>query len=224
LSPPNVTLGAAFYVWDLPVRLTHWLLVLLMLTSWITAENGWFEWHRFSGYALLTLVLFRLYWGFFGSTPARFAHFLRGPQAVLRALGGKSEGSPVGHTAAGGWSVAAMLFCLLLQAGLGLFAVHIDGLASGPLAKSISFETGRQAARLHAAVFNFLIALSSAHIAAILFYLLYKRENLTLPMLNGRQRVPQGAALPGYQFPAFWQALVGLALAVLLVLILTVGL
>lgn len=198
MNSPEPT-HAAIHLWDLPVRLTHWLLVLLVLTLWVTAENGWLDWHRLSGYAILTLVLFRLYWGFFGSTPARFTHFLRGPRAVLRTLPGKSKTATFGRNALGGWSVVAMLSILLLQAGFGLFAVDIDGLESGPLATHVSFETGRQAATLHATVFNVLLLLIALHVAAILVYLVFKRENLILPMLTGRKQVPHEATPTNYR-------------------------
>ena len=203
-------------LWDPFVRLTHWLLVLLVFASWITARTHRMSLHRYSGYAILGLVIFRVYWGFFGSHFARFKEFLRGPRSVLKTLSAKSIGAKLGHTALGGWSILAMLSLLFLQAALGLFAVDVDGLESGPLAARLSFDTGRLAAKLHATVFNFLLALIAAHILAIAFYLLFKRENLIAPMLTGRKRVPHETIPAIYRAAQPWHAYLALMLIALL--------
>ena len=69
-------------VWDLPTRVTHWTFVVVFGVLWWTAETGRMEWHRWAGYTLLALLLFRVYWGFLGSSTARFSRFIRGPRAV----------------------------------------------------------------------------------------------------------------------------------------------
>ncbi|WP_028081093.1 cytochrome b/b6 domain-containing protein [Solimonas soli] len=207
-------------VWDLPTRLTHWALVLLFAFSWWSGENGELAWHRRSGYAVLTLLLFRLAWGFAGSSTARFARFVRGPRAVLayarRVFERRAAHDPVGHNPLGGWSVLAMLALLLLQTGSGLFAVDTDGLESGPLAHRLSFSAGRTLAGLHGASFEVLLALVGLHIAAVLFYLVCRRENLIAAMLSGRRRLrPDSVA--GLRFAGFGRALALLSAAVALV-------
>src|SRR5262249_49755834 len=131
----------------------HGLFVLLVSLSWYTGKNGLLTEHRVFGYAILTLVLFRIYWGFGGSSTARFAQFVRGPRSVLRYVRAfcRHEEPPtcLGHNPLGAWNVIALLFLLLLQCTLGLFAVDVDGLGSGPLAAYVRFETGRQVARVH---------------------------------------------------------------------------
>src|SRR6185369_9982431 len=101
----------AVSVWDLPVRLFHWLIVILFAFSWWSGEQGheWLPFHFWSGYAILTLVLFRIVWGFVGSGTARFSDFLKGPRAGLHHVGqllrpGKT--GDVGHNPLGGWMVA----------------------------------------------------------------------------------------------------------------------
>src|SRR3546814_15107276 len=99
-------------IWDLPTRLVHVGLIVLFLFSWWSADAGELRWHRWSGYAVLSLVLFRLYWGFVGSTTARFASFVRGPSAFVayaRRLFERTAAARVGHNAMGGWSVLAPL-------------------------------------------------------------------------------------------------------------------
>ena len=81
-------------VWDAPVRILHWLLVVLIATSWWTAENKQLDYHRYSGYVLVGVLVFRLYWGFVGSSTARFGSFLKGPGAIrayLRTLGQRAS-------------------------------------------------------------------------------------------------------------------------------------
>jgi cytochrome b len=213
-------------VWDIPVRLVHWLIVLLVASSWITAETGWLGCHRFSGYAILILVLFRIYWGFLGSATAQFAQFLRGPRTVARYMRTLSSRqvhpASIGHNPLGGWSVIALLSLLLLQATLGLFAVDVDGVESGPLATHVSFEAGRQIARLHERTFNLLLLLISLHITAVFAHLLYKRENLIVPMLTGRKRMSR-EQVQAPDVAATRRALIGLAIAILLVVALVVG-
>jgi cytochrome b len=190
-------------VWDIPVRLFHWAIVVLMGLAWWSAEQRLLDWHRYFGYSLLTLVLFRFMWGAFGSTTARFASFLRGPRQVFSYCRGEifmRNASPEpGHNPLGGWSALTMLTLMLLQPMLGLFAVDIDGIESGPLAYLVSFDVGRIAAETHHLVFNVLSSLVGLHIAAILFHFLYKRENLIGPMISGgklrsEQAKPFGAA------------------------------
>ncbi len=202
-------------VWDLPTRLTHWMLVLMFVASWATAEWRLLDWHKRSGYAMLALVLFRIYWGFAGSSTARFASFLRGPRAVrehFRELAARHRARRLGHNPAGGWSATAILATLILQVVLGLFAVDVDGLESGPLARWVSFGTGRAAARVHESVFDALLVLIALHVAAVVFYLVWLRENLVRPMISGYVVPPPDTDLHMRAAPA-WRAWLGALLA-----------
>lgn len=206
-------------VWDLPVRLGHWILVLLLAASWFTGKYGALIWHRRSGYAILILVLFRIYWGFAGSSTARFLQFLRGPRAVWnhsKTLLERSSSKTAGHTALGGWSIVAMLLLLLVQSGLGLLAVDVDGIESGPLSDLVSFETGRYLASWHGRVMDILLIVIVLHLTAILYYWIYKRDNLISAMLTGAKRLPPGIG-PAMFVATFWRAVVGLAAAGLVV-------
>ena len=205
-------------VWDGAVRLNHWLMVILIAISWWTAENGQLEYHRYSGYTLLGLLVFRIYWGIFGSTTARFAHFVKGPAAVvayLRALPSRvSHRMPAepGHNPLGALSVIALLLLLVLQVGLGLFAVDVDGIESGPLSHLVSFDTGRACAELHEDIFNVLLGFIALHIAAVLFYLLYRKENLIAPMINGKRHVADPSSIVPVKISAL-RLVIGIAIA-----------
>jgi len=171
-------------VWDVPTRLVHWLVVLGFAISWWTGETGRLEWHRWSGYALLGLLTFRIYWGFFGSSTARFSQFVRGPATIASYLRGNWASQP-GHNPLGAISVVFMLILLVAQIGFGLFAVDVDGMESGPLSLYVSFEAGRVAAEWHEAIFNVLLWLVALHIVAIAYYLVVKRQNLAAAMVSG---------------------------------------
>lgn len=197
-------------VWDLPTRVTHWALVVVFGVLWWTAETGRMEWHRWAGYTLLAFLLFRIYWGFFGSSTARFSGFVRGPRAIGEYLRG-TWAAAVGHNPLGALSVVGLLGLLLLQVTLGLFAVDVDGIESGPLSLYVSFETGRAAAEWHEIVFTALQVLIALHIIAVFFYLLGKRQNLIGAMFSG-QRSFDKAIAP--MTPGTWPKLiVGVVLA-----------
>jgi cytochrome b len=179
--------------WDGPTRLVHWLLVALIPFSWWTAETGRLEWHRWSGYSLLGLVLFRIYWGFAGGSTARFGQFVHGPRKVVSYLRGAWPVT-AGHNPLGALSVLLLLALLLAQLLLGLFAVDVDGIESGPLSLYVSFEAGRRAAEWHELVFNVLMTLILVHVLAVLYYLLFKKQNLIGAMVSGKRAYPSHVA------------------------------
>lgn len=217
--------AAARRIWDAPTRFVHLALIALFAFSWWSADHGELRWHRVSGYAVLTLLLFRVAWGFAGSTTARFTSFVRGPRAFAayaRRLFDRSTPHGVGHNPMGGWSVLALLAVLLLQTGTGLFAVDTDGVESGPLSHFVAFSTGRSLAGIHEISFNVLLALIGLHIASVLFYLVYRRENLIAAMLHGRKRVPPD--VPALRFATPIRALLLLIVAASAVAALVFGL
>jgi cytochrome b len=200
--------AAPVRVWDLPVRLVHWLLLPLIAFSWWSAEEGRLDWHRLSGYSVLGLVLFRILWGLVGSQTARLAPLLAGPGAISRYFkkaGLETRAPVVGHNPLGGWSVLAMLALLAAQTVLGLFAVDVDGIESGPLAVFVSFETGRVAAAIHEITFNVILGLVVLHVGAIAYYAVFKRDNLVGPMITGRKALA-GVAAP--KLAPLWLAII----------------
>jgi len=212
---PPAAAATSVRVWDLPVRLFHWALVGLLGFSWWSGERHDMDWHRLSGYTILALVVFRIYWGVVGSRTARFAQFVRGPRAAfayLRTLGKRPYRAADGHNPLGGWSVVLMLAALAAIVTAGLFSVDVDGLESGPLADYVSFDTGRWAAGVHHLVFNVLLALVALHVAAILFYLIGLRHNLVTPMIHGRRRGHDDAVEARLGASA-WKAAIGVLIA-----------
>jgi cytochrome b len=182
--PPRIIM-----VWDFPTRLIHWLLVIFVIISFLTGNIGGntMQYHEWSGFTILTLLLFRIVWGFVGSRESRFMTFIRGPSAVVRyatTLLRSDSTRHLGHNPLGGWSIIAMLFALLVQAGTGLFA-NDDIVTEGPLFDWVSKVTSDWLTRIHKLNQEVIIALVSIHVLAVLFYLFFKRENLVKPMITG---------------------------------------
>jgi len=204
--------------WDLPVRLVHWMLVVLVFASWLSSEIGGnaMTYHMWVGYAILALLLFRIAWGFLGSQHARFCDFVRGPFVVARYLRGvlrKDSPRFVGHNPAGGWSVLALLLSLLVQATTGLFA-NDEIVTEGPLAGHVATTVSDLLTTVHRYNFDVLLGLIGLHLAAILFHLLVKRENLVSAMFTGRKRLPAGVYAAEGRMASLWLAAVILAVAV----------
>ena len=198
-------------VWDVPVRLFHWLLAALIAFSWWSIRNHHTDWHIWTGCAILTLLIFRLLWGFVGSSTARFSSFVRGPRALGAYWRGRWSG--IGHNPLGALSVLALLGAVAVQVGLGLVSEDEDGLYMGPLATLVSTDTAGKARDLHELWFKVLLALIALHVLAILYYRV-RGKGLTWPMITGRAPVEHGMQpmRPGKWWAALACLLIGVAL------------
>lgn len=164
-------------VWDLPVRVVHWLLVAAFFGAWITGEDGSPLLHLLFGYSLAGLVLFRLLWGVVGTRHARFGDFVRGPGAVLTHVRGLLRREPdahAGHNPLGALAVLAIL-------GLGV-AMGVTGwmMAAGGAGESLE--------ELHEALANAFMAVVIVHILGVLLTSVLQRRNLVAGMITGRKR------------------------------------
>ena len=204
--------GAKGPVWDLPTRLFHWSLVVLIPFSWWSAKFGHLEWHLWSGCFILTLIVFRILWGFFGSSTARFGAFVRGPAAVTRYVRDRFHWPTAGHAPLGALSVIALIALLLVIVGTGLIALDEDGFFGGPLASLVSISTSDTARELHEDLFKVLLALIALHVAAILLYRLALGRNLLGPMITGKAELAPGVEpmRPG----KWWVALLCVVIAI----------
>jgi len=177
-------------IWDLPVRIVHWLLAILICGSYYTVEiTGDMDTHMLIGQTILGLLLFRVVWGFVGTRYARFGSFVFKPKELVSYAGSlfsrNSDGYP-GHNPTGAIAIYGMLLLVGIQVTTGLFATDQD-FYEGPLNHLVSSRTGNQITEIHEASFNILAALILVHVVAIFFYLFFKRENLIVPMLTGRK-------------------------------------
>jgi cytochrome b len=196
-------------VWDLPVRLVHWLLAVLIAFSWWSVHHHHTGWHIWSGCAILTLLIFRLLWGFVGSSTARFSNFVRGPRTVLAYLRGSWRG--IGHTPLGALSILALFGAVAIQVGLGLISEDEDGIYTGPLSGLVSINTSDTARDIHELWFDVVLALIILHVAAIIFYR-WRGKHLTKPMITGRAPVAPG--MQPMRRGKWWVALICLAISI----------
>src|SRR5690606_27814238 len=186
--PPGLPMAFRIRVWDLPTRLFHWLLAAFVVGLVVTGYTGGqaMMWHARLGYAVLALLLFRIGWGFVRGHWSRFRSFVHGPRNVLAYVRGQSHPDHlVGHNPPGAASVFALLLVLLVQVGAGLVGDD-DTFFTGPLNRFVDSSTGLAATWYHKQIGQWLlITLVVLHVAAVLFYLLKKRQNLVRPMLTG---------------------------------------
>ena len=182
--------AAVVRVWDLPTRLFHWALAFGVVAAIVSARLGGaaMTWHMRFGYAIFTLLAFRLAWGFVGGRWSRFDSFVAGPATTLRYLSHRSlphEHHDVGHTPLGAWSVLALLAILVVQVATGLVAD--DEIANnGPLFKYVGDATSAAASHWHRLYGQWtIIGLALLHVGAIAVWWLRWRENLVAPMVHG---------------------------------------
>jgi cytochrome b len=178
-------------VWDLPVRLTHWLLVAALAGSYATHKAGieYFKYHAWSGYAVLVLAAFRILWGIVGTRHARFSSFVRGPRATLRYFVDLLRGDhPVhaGHNPLGAWMVVFLLAALFAQGVTGLFA-NDEIFNIGPLVGYVSETTSLALTSWHRRIFDWILIAVLLHVAAVLAHRVLAREDLIGPMFSGRK-------------------------------------
>jgi len=187
-------------VWDLPTRLSHWLMVVLF--GFLIASGKWLEdmmqWHILSGYLLIGVVLFRIIWGFIGSYHARFISFLRSPKATLHYIIAMLKGQPThyaGHNPAGAIMVVLLLLGLSIQASSGLITTD-DIIWSGPLYPLVSETLASWGGTIHHWLEEVLIVLVVVHIVAVIIHKVKFQESLVPAMIHGYKRLHNATAVP----------------------------
>ncbi|QBQ99389.1 cytochrome b/b6 domain-containing protein [Paraburkholderia pallida] len=218
---PTAALTRRVRVWDLPVRLFHWLAVMLVALAYVSQRMNWMQLHVRAGETLLALVLFRLLWGCFGSETARFTRFIATPAAAWRHLRGLARREPdvqVGHNAAGGWMVLFLLALLLVETLSGLYDNN-DIADEGPLSEIVPAAVANAIMAIHAWGWDLLAGAVVLHVCAIAVYALLKGHNLLGPMVTGAKRLPAAVRAP--RRASLWLAALLLALSALVTALLS---
>jgi cytochrome b len=185
-------------VWDIFIRVFHWLIVALVAAAYATWRLNWMVWHGWVGDAVLTLLLFRLSWGFFGGETARFSGFLTSPRTVLQHLKHSLRREPddqVGHNPAGGWMVLILLALLLIETLTGLYVAN-DIADEGPMTEMMPAPAANAIASSHAIVWDALLAAIVLHVLAIAAFAAIKGQNLLRPMITGTKLLPATVSEP----------------------------
>ncbi len=191
-------------VWDVSLRLVHWLIAILVAGAYATWRLNWMVWHGQIGYTLLALLLFRLLWGFFGGETARFSRFLTPPRAVLQHLSYALLREPdrqVGHNPAGGWMALFLLALLLAETLSGLYVAN-DIADVGPFTAIVPAWVANAIEASHTIVWEALFAAIIVHVLAIFGYAVVKGQNLLLPMIVGTKVLPESVPAPRIGSPA----------------------
>ena len=191
-------------VWDIFIRVFHWLIVALVAAAYATWRLNWMVWHGWVGDAVLTLLLFRLSWGVFGGETARFSRFLASPRTVLQHLKHSLQREPdhqVGHNPAGGWMVLILLALLLLETLTGLYVAN-DMADEGPLTEMVPASAANAIAFSHAILWDALLAAIVLHVLVIAGFAAIKGQNLLRPMITGTKVLPASVAEPRAGSPA----------------------
>lgn len=182
-------------IWDPVTRLWHWVLALAVVLNWTFGTFMSFDtviWHFYTGYLILALMAFRIPWGFIGPAPIRFAALVPTPSSLLQYLKNfhrrEPSGTP-GHNPLGSLWVIAMLVVITAQGFTGLFIESEDFFEYGPLNSYVSEATVKFMFGWHHFLSDVILILVILHVAAIVFYLLWKGENLVKPMISGWKQV-----------------------------------
>src|SRR5579871_1820699 len=197
-AQPMSNSALAVRVWDLPVRLYHWLIVVLIAAAYATWRLNWMVWHGWIGDLTLALLLFRLLWGFFGSETARFSHFLTSPRAAfqhLKYIFLREPDRQVGHNPAGGWMVLLLLALLLAEALTGIYVAN-DIADVGPLTAIVPAAAADAIDVSHAIIWNVLLAAIAVHVLAIAGYAAVKGQDLVRPLITGTKTMPEPVTAP----------------------------
>jgi cytochrome b len=181
-------------VWDLPVRVFHWLIVACFATSWLTREPMLIDLHAAAGYLVLALVAFRIWWGFLGTPHARFSNFAYAPRATLAYISGAiRRRAPYfeGHNPAGSWSVFLMLTVMAATALAG--SITLAGMfALGPLDSLVSWPWADVSRDIHELLAYSLLALVVLHLGGVLWSSRVHGEDLASAMVSGFKRHADG--------------------------------
>lgn len=199
-------------VWDLPVRITHWLLVVGIAGSYITNKLGveYFKYHLWFGYTVVVLAAFRILWGVVGTRHARFSSFVRGPRTTwnyLRALRQGGAAPRAGHNPLGAWMVVFLLGALLAQGLTGLFA-NDEIFNTGPLYGYVSDATSLALTSWHRRLFDWILIAVVLHVGAVLAHRLVAGHDLVGPMFSGRKDAALVAEHEAISSSRLWLAVI----------------
>ncbi len=182
-------------IWDLPLRIFHWLLVVCIAGAWYTSkqDNDMIDLHLIFGYVTLGLIVFRILWGFIGTTHSRFSQFVPTPSKLIKYIKtfntNDNTQHHAGHNPMGSLMVLFMLVIILLQALSGL-VMNDDIFTTGPYNGALDESIEAILVFIHRNSFNVIIGAIVMHLLAIAFYKISKKQSLVKPMITGKKSEP----------------------------------
>ena len=205
-------------IWDVPVRIFHWSLVTLFIAAYVTNLLGpnYFNYHLWAGYGIIVLVVFRILWGFVGTYHARFFNFVSNPVATTKyalSVLKKKDVHYLGHNPLGAVMVVALLLAILVQAVTGLFT-NAEIINLGPLYGYINDELSLKLTSIHRQLFYWIAGAIFLHIAAVLFHVWFKRDNIVKAMFTGKKNTDELAAEKSISSSKIWLAIIIVAIVI----------
>lgn len=191
-------------IWEWPIRVWHWLLVLAVTTALVTGlvpALDLMNVHTWAGMTVVALLVFRLIWGFLGGTYTKLRHYITSPKRFVNHF--RSRNSPSAHTSPGIVLAVSLLLALVVQSGAGLFTTD-DVLTDGPLVQFVDDDTVEIASDVHDQGWKFVVALIGIHVSAQLIYAVFLRNPIALSMFTGRKQID----LPATEFTRWKMLLV----------------
>lgn len=195
-------------IWEWPIRVWHWLLVLTVTTALVTGlipELDLMNVHTWAGMTVVALLVFRLLWGFLGGTYTKLRNYVSTPQQFVNHFRGRN--TPAAHTSPGIALAVSLLLALTVQSGAGLFTTD-DVLTDGPLVQFVDDDTVELASDVHKHGWKFVLALIGIHLSAQLVYAVFLRNPIALSMFTGRKQLD----LPATEF-VMWKTLLVYAIS-----------
>lgn len=211
-SPITSSQSTSLKIWDVPVRVFHWSLVILFATAYVTNALGtnYFKYHVWSGYAIIVLVSFRILWGLVGTYHARFINFVRNPITTIKyavSVFKRTDKHYVGHNPLGAIMVITLLAAVLTQAITGLFT-NDEIFNLGPLYGYISNELSLQLTSIHRQLFYWILGAIALHVVAVLIHIFLKRDNIIKAMFTGRKISSEGNTQKAISSSRIWLAVI----------------
>ena len=207
---------AGVRVWDLPTRLFHWLLVAAVAVAFLTgfvAPEWWMGLHKWSGYGVVALIVFRLVWGMFGSEHSRLASLARASSRAgdhLRGLLLLRPRHDLGHTPLGALMIFSLALALIALTTTGLMVLGGEE-KQGPIAGVVPYAIGHAAKQVHELLAWLLLGLIAGHILGVVIESALTRENLVAAMVTGWKALPAGALPPAARPARAWPAVLTMA-------------
>jgi len=181
------------YIWSLPTRIFHWLLVFYILVLYISSEvEELLNLHASFGYGVFILAIFRLFWGFFGPMYAKFSDFNFSLKKALNfGLNIFNHKSYAGHNPLASIVMFAIIIFLILTTVSGILTYGIqEGRGVLSFLNNSLFSKMELFSEIHEFFSSVLILLIFIHISGVILdYVTNKNSGVLNSIFSGYKNV-----------------------------------
>ena len=172
-------------IWDLNIRIFHLMLIITIIISILSGKFSYFYIHEISGITLFFLILFRLYWGFFGGYYSKFKNFNLNKNSLLNYLK-KKDNKYFGHNPLGSLSIFSIFIIILMTSAVGMFSSD-DIFYDGPFVK-LAPKLVRTFTNIHNILHYFIYILIILHLSAVTYHQFFLKEKIINQMIDGKSK------------------------------------